>query len=202
MNKTPDFTSLVEEALKDHGKLRNIVSLLYHEDMAERLRAALALGEITRRDPELMLQRWQRIFRAFDDTMSCWGVAEALSEIARNMPKEHRGKLVNFLRGFKRDDCSCQGYIWGMCRICKIEGGRVNDFVPELLAFLDSQNICMRAQALWALGELERKEATERIRGFLKDANEVWIFEDDSAARKSIGTIAGEALKKMRAEQT
>lgn len=202
MNNIPNIAPLVEEALKDHGKLRNIVSLLYHEDMAERLRAALALGEITRRDPELMQQRWQRIFRAFDDTMSCWGVAEALAEIARNMPKEHRGKLVNFLRGFKRDDCSCQGYIWGMCRICKIEGGRVNDFVPELEAFLDSQNICMRAQALWALGELVRKESAERIRTFLKDVNEVWIFEDGSVSRKSIGTIAGEALKKMSADPT
>ena len=200
MTNTPDITPLVDEALKDHRKLRNIVSLLYHEDMAERLRAALALGEITRRDPELMQQRWERIFRAFDDTMSCWGVAEALAEIARNMPKEHRGKLVNFLRGFKRDDCSCQGYIWGMCRICKIEGGRVNDFVPELEAFLDSQNICMRAQALWALGELEIKDAAEKIKDFLGDANEVWIFEGDSAARKSIGTIAAEALKKMGAE--
>lgn len=200
MNNIPNIAPLVEEALKDHRKLRNIVSLLYHEDMAERLRAALALGEITRRDPELMQQRWQRIFRAFDDTMSCWGVAEAMAEIARNMPKEHRGKLVNFLRGFKRDDCSCQGYIWGMCRICKIEDGRVNDFVPELEAFLDSQNICMRAQSLWALGELARKEAAERIRAFLKDENEVWIFEDGSVSRKSIGMIAGEALKKMGAD--
>ena len=85
-----------------------------------------------------------------------------------------------------------------MCRICKIEGGRVNDFVPELEAFLDSQNICMRAQSLWALGELARKESAERIKAFLKDENEVWIFEDGSVARKSIGTIAGEALEKMR----
>jgi hypothetical protein len=202
MTNIPNITLLVDEVIKDHRKLRNIVSLLYHEDMAERLRAALALGGITRRDPELMQQRWQRIFRSFDDTMSCWGVAEALSEIARNMPGEHRGKLINFLRGFKRDDCSCQGYIWGMCRICRIERGQINDFVPEVEGFLDSQNICMRAQALWALGELERKEAAKKIKGFLGDKNEVWIFENDSVSRKSIGTIAGEALKKMGADPT
>ena len=57
MAETVEITSLVEEALRDHTKLRHIVSLLYHEDMAERLRAALALGEITRRNPALMLQR-------------------------------------------------------------------------------------------------------------------------------------------------
>jgi hypothetical protein len=199
MTNIPNFTGLVEEALRDHGKLRHIVSLLYHEDMAERLRAALALGEITRRDPELMRQRWERIFRSFDDTMSCWGVAEALSEIARNLPKQHRGKLVLFLRGLRRDDCSCQGYLRGMCRICRIDSERTKDFVTELEGFLDSQNICMRAQALRALGELEVKDAAARIRGFLKDTNEVWIFENESVARKSIGTIAKEALEKMRA---
>ncbi len=200
MTNIPDYTGLVEEALRDHGKLRHIVSLLYHENMAERLRAALALGEITRRDPELMRQRWERIFRSFDDTMSCWGVAEALSEIARNLPKQNRGKLVLFLRGLRRDDCSCQGYLWGMCRICRIESERTKDFVTDLEGFLDSQNICMRAQALWALGELEVKDAAARIRGFLKDTNEVWIFENESVARKRIGTIASEALEKMRAD--
>jgi hypothetical protein len=199
MTDSTDLTGLVEEALRDHGKLRHIVSLLYHEDMAERLRAALALGEITRRDPELMLQRWQRIFRSFDDTMSCWGVAEALAEIARNLPKRQRGALVLFLRGLRRDDCSCQGYLWGMCRICKIESDRTKDFAAELLEFLGSRNICMRAQALWALGELDIRDAADGIRGFLDDAEEVWIFENESVARKSVGAIAAEALKKMGA---
>ena len=66
MTDVPDFTSLIEEVLKDHGKLRNIVSHLYNEDMAQRFKAAQALGEITRCAPELMRQRSDRIFRAFD----------------------------------------------------------------------------------------------------------------------------------------
>jgi len=197
MTNIPDFASLVEEALKDHSKLRHIVSLLYSEDMAQRFKAAQALGEITRRDPELMRQRSDRIFRAFDDTMSCWGVAEAMAEIARNLPKQHRSKLLLFLRRLKRDDCSCQGYIWGMCRICKIEPERLKDFVSDLDGFLDSPNICMRAQTLWALGELGIKDKADRISCCLGDSNEVWIFENDSVTRKSIGAIAGEALKKL-----
>ena len=59
----------------------------------------------------------------------------------------------------------------------------------------------MRAQALWALGELEIKDAAARIKGFLTDENEVWIFENDSVSRKSINAIAGEALKKMSMDQ-
>jgi hypothetical protein len=84
-----------------------------------------------------------------------------------------------------------------MCRICKVEQGRLKDLVPELEGFLGSPNACMKGQAIWALGELGIRGASDRIRSFLKDPNEIWIFENDSVARKSIGTIADEALKKM-----
>jgi hypothetical protein len=188
---------LVEGALKDHRRLRNIVSLLYDEDMARRFTAAKALGEVARRDPELMKQRWERIFRAFDDTMSCWGAAEALGEVARNLP-EHRRKIVMFLRVFRKDECSCQGYIWGMCRICQVDGSMTRDFMPELAAFLESANVCMAGQAIWAAGELRMKDAEEKLKGFLDDTRETWIFENESVSRRKIREIAEEALKKLR----
>ncbi|HYA26692.1 MAG TPA: hypothetical protein VEE82_01715 [Thermodesulfovibrionales bacterium] len=188
--------SLAEEAIKDHSKLRNIIFLLYDENMVRRFSAARVLGEVARRAPELMMQKWERIFRAFDDTMSCWGAAEALGEVARNLP-QHRGKIMLFLRGFRRDECSCQGYIWGMCRICQVDREKISDFVPELKGFLLSQNICVTGQALWALGELGIKEVAWKIRGFLSDERETWIYQNDSVRRKTIGMIAGEALAKL-----
>ena len=197
MRKGPeDITELVEGVTRDHSKLRNIISLLYDEDMSRRFMAAKALGEIARQEPELMKQRWERIFRAFDDTMSCWGAAEALGEIGRNLP-QHRRKIILFLRGFRRDECSCQGYIWGMCRICQVERAVTGDFIQELEGFLDSRNVCMTGQALWSLGELRIKEAAEKIKGFLHDKRETWIFENEQVSLKSIGEIAGEALKKL-----
>jgi hypothetical protein len=87
---------LVDEAIRHPAKIRHIVSILYDDDMTRRFAAAKALGEIARREPELMKQRWERIFRLFDDTMSCWGAAEALGEIARNMPQQNRTKIVHF----------------------------------------------------------------------------------------------------------
>jgi len=128
--------------------------------------------------------------------MSCWGAAEALGEIGRNLP-QHRRKIILFLRGFRRDECSCQGYIWGMCRICQVERAVTGDFIQELEGFLDSRNVCMTGQALWSLGELRIKEAAEKIKGFLHDKRETWIFENEQVSLKSIGEIAGEALKKL-----
>ncbi len=86
-----------------------------------------------------------------------------------------------------------------MCRICKIERDRIDDFIPELNTFLDSRNICMRGQAVWALGELAVKAAAFRMHDLLHDSEEVWIFEHEAVVRKSIGTIAREALGKMGA---
>jgi HEAT repeat protein len=194
-----DTHLLVDEAIKDHRKIRNIVSLLYDEDITRRFTAVKALGEIAKREPELMKQRWERIFRSFDDTMSCWGAAEALGEIARNMPR-YRRKIVLFLRVFRKDDCSCQGYIWGMCRICQVDRDWINDFAPELEGFLNSSNVCIRGQALWALGELRIKEATGRIKDFLLDEGETWYYENEAVYRKRIGTIVEEALRKLEIE--
>jgi len=40
---------LVDEALRDHQKIKRIISLLYDQDMEKRLLGAKALGEIGRK---------------------------------------------------------------------------------------------------------------------------------------------------------
>ena len=163
---------LADEAIKYPSKIRQIVSLLYNDDMERRFVAVKALGAIAGREPELMSQRWERVFHSFDDTMSCWGAAEALGEIARNMPQQNRTRIIQFLRNFRRDDCSCMGYLWGMCRICQIDQRWVEGFVPKLQSLVLSANICIRGQALWALGELRIKEAAGRMKECLGDEGE------------------------------
>lgn len=193
-----DLAQLVEDVLREHGKIRKVISLLYDVDMEKRFLAAKALGEIARRNPELIKQRWGRIFYAFDDTMSCWGVAEGLGEIGRNMP-ELRGKIILFLRKFERDECSCQGYIWAVCRIGQVEPGRVREIIPDIVRFLDSENVCMVGQTIWALGELGEAGAAGKIRTFLGDGREMWLFDNDAVVVKTIGRIAEEALVKIDA---
>lgn len=55
----------------------------------------------------------------------------------------------------------------------------------------------MLGQTIWARGELEILEVTERIKGFLDNDREIWIYENDSVERKTIGEIAKEAVKKI-----
>jgi HEAT repeat protein len=103
-----------------------------------------------------------------------------------------------FLKNFRRDDCSCLGYIWGMCRICQIDRNEIQNFAPELEKFLHSLNICIRGQALWALGELGIKDAAGSIKNFLSDEGETWFYENEAACRGTIREIAEEALEKLK----
>jgi hypothetical protein len=100
-------------AAADRRHIKALVSGLYDGDMGRRIASARALGEISRRDPEYIRKMWPRIFYAFDDTMSCWGAAEGLGEIGRNVPRL-RDRIMLLLRKFQRDASSCQGYIWAV----------------------------------------------------------------------------------------
>ncbi|MFN3740187.1 MAG: DVU0298 family protein [Thermodesulfovibrionales bacterium] len=187
---------LVNDALKDHRNLKRIISLLYDVEMENRLLGAKALGELAKRDPESIKKRWNRIFYAFDDTMSCWGAAEALGEIGRNLP-EMRSRIVLFLRKFEKDEISCQGFIWAITRIGQVDREKIESLIPELIKFLDSEEPCLTGQAIWAIGELSIREAVEKIKGFLNDSREAWIYENDSVGNKKLCLIALETLDKI-----
>ncbi len=187
---------LVEDALRDHRNLKRIISLLYDTEMENRLLGARALGEIARREPESIKKRWNRIFYAFDDTMSCWGAAEALGEIGRNLP-EMRSRILLFLRKFEKDEISCQGFIWAVTRIGQVDREKIEPLIPELIKFLDSEEPCLIGQAIWAMGELRIKKTSDRIRSFLGDSRKTWLYENDSAVIKTLSLIAQEALNKL-----
>ncbi|GAB4388904.1 MAG: hypothetical protein Kow0025_11000 [Thermodesulfovibrionales bacterium] len=187
------------EEARIKGRIKALVSGLYDEDMGRRHASAVALGELARRAPGYVRKMWPRIFYAFDDTMSCWGAAEGVGEIGRNLPGL-RHKIIHLLKKFQRDRSSCQGYVWAVARIGQVDRESVREFVPGLAACLASDEPCMLGQALWALGELGVSDERERIRGFVGDPRETWIYENQGARLKTVGLIAAEALAKLEGQ--
>ena len=181
-------------------RLRQIIGGLYGVDMQKRFESAKALGLIAKDDPDTIEKTWNRIFYAFDDTMSCWGVAEGLGEIARNLPRL-RSKILALLRKFQEDESSCQGFIWAVCRIGQVDRKLVDDFIPDLKRAIDSGASCMIGQSLWAVGELGIVDGVSAANRFLNDGRETWIYENDSVRRMTLGEIANEALQKLQAVQ-
>lgn len=178
------------------NSIRDIVAGLYGVDMQKRFDAAMALGRLAKDDPDAVMRVWNRIFYAFDDTMSCWGAAEGLGEIARNMPGL-RTKILALLRKFAADEASCQGFVWAVCRIGQIDLKLIEDIIPDLDRASGSHAACMVGQSLWALGELRISGCEDRLRTFLEDDRETWLYENDAVRKKTIAEIAGEALKKI-----
>ncbi len=179
--------------------IRDIVTGLYGVDMQKRFDAALALGHLAKDDPDTVMRVWNRIFYAFDDTMSCWGAAEGLGEIARNMPAM-RTKILTLLRKFAADEASCQGFVWAVCRIGQADSKLIEDIIPDIERACASGAACMVGQSLWALGELGVSGCEDRLATFLQDTRETWLYENDAVRKKTIGEIAGEALSKLRSK--
>ncbi|NJD55856.1 MAG: hypothetical protein FIA94_05550 [Nitrospirae bacterium] len=177
--------------------IKAIVAGLYGVDMQKRFEAALALGRLANDDPDAVMRVWNRIFYAFDDTMSCWGAAEGLGEIARNMPRM-RTKILALLRKFAADESSCQGCVWAVCRICQVDRQLIEDIRPDLERASASPAACMVGQTLWALGELGMSGSEDRLKAFLEDTRATWLYENDAVRQKTVAEIAGEALKKLR----
>ena len=178
------------------NSIRDIVAGLYGVDMQKRFDAAMALGRLAKDDPDAVMRVWNRIFYAFDDTMSCWGAAEGSGEIARNMPGL-RTKILALLRKVAADAASCQGFVWAVCRIGQIDLKLIEDIIPDLDRASASHAACMVGQSLWALGELRISGCEDRLRTFLEDDRETWLYENDAVRKKTIAEIAGEALKKI-----
>jgi HEAT repeat protein len=88
----------------------------------------------------------------------------------------------------------------GDVRICQVDRNWIPEFVSELQEFLTSSNICIRGQALWALGELRIKGAAGSMKEFLRDEGETWYYENEEVRKKQIRTIAEEALGKLAVE--
>ncbi len=194
-----EIDSLALEAIGDKKAFKHVISLLYDMEMEKRLAAAKALGEIARIRPDIIRRRWDRIFYAFDDTMSCWGAAEALGEIGRNMP-EIRGKILLLLRKFEKDETSCQGYIWAICRIAQVDMERALEFMPEIVGFINEKDACLKSQAIWASGELRIQDALESIEKNINDMREVKIYTSDSVEKTTISLLARKVLEEIKAQ--
>ncbi len=179
---------------RDH--IRDIVAGLYGIDMQKRFEAAISLGRLAKDSPDEVMRLWTRIFYAFDDTMSCWGAAEGLGEIARNVPGV-RTKILALLRKFAADGASCQGFVWAVCRIGQVDRQLIEDIIPDLERASASPAACMVGQSLWALGELGISGSEDKMRALLGDTRETWLYENDGVRKKTLAEIAGEALKKL-----
>ncbi len=185
-----------EKGSTRRDSIRDIVAGLYGVDMQKRFDAALALGRLSKDDPETVMRVWNRIFYAFDDTMSCWGAAEGLGEIARNMPRM-RSKILALLRKFAADEASCQGFVWAVCRIGQVDSKLIEGIIPDIERASGSAAACMVGQSLWAFGELGVCGCEDKLKAFLDDTRETWLYENDAVRKKTLGEIANEALKKL-----
>jgi len=173
---------------------RTIFRLLCREGDVMAWRTAEALGDwvarIRPRDPDYAQEILRRLAWSLNDESGStpWMSAEAMAEIgvgALDLIEPFVGIILSHYH-----DVAPRGAIWAAGRIGPLRPDWFQDFIPDLLAALDSLEPTIRGHAVWALGRLGIAIPEEKSALLANDAATFWIYRDGELVAATVSEIS------------
>lgn len=146
-----------------------------------------------------------------------WGAPEAMAEIMvhhQGLAEEYIHMLISYMRedgeelfqdgNYLEHELLQRGLLWGIARLAEtrpemlLERQASADVIPYLL----SGDAVVRGLAAKSLGLLKASVAVDQLESMLKDREEVRFFEDGAMRTATVAKLAGEALARIRTEET
>ncbi len=204
--------AMAEIARLEKRKVVNcLISALCNCDPLIKWRAVSALGMVTASladdDPESARIIMRRFMWMLNDESGGigWGVPESMAEIMachEGMASEYAPILVSYLRedgNFLEYEPLQRGLLWGIGRLGSVRAQLLKALgvCRYLPGFLGSQDVEVRAMAVWACGVLGLKSVDNLIVALVNDSERILFYLDGTLTEKSVGEIAGEALEKL-----
>ena len=203
--REPDFLDRLNTVTSFPDKLvaKTLISFLCDSDETVRWRAVTAMGEIADRivrksiEDSRVLMR-QLIWNLNEESGGIgWGCPEAMGEImARNpaLAREFSGLLVSYITpgdNYLGHEPLLQGVLWGIGRLAR--GGTVNleEALPHLAAFAQSDDPVSRGLAVWAVSIIDKNRLKDLPAALFKDDREIRIYEDGRIETRRISRMAG-----------
>lgn len=199
--KEKKVLELVDMAEQDTRAIMVLHRLLYSADEGVRWQAVEMLGRVAGKiadtNPRSISDLLRRLlYSSTDSAASSWGALEAVGEIISNRP-DIFGGFTPPLLSFLEDETSRVGVLWAMGRIGKTRPDLIRKIIPHLLSFLNDPEPSIRGHAAWALGMIGVVEAKEQLKKLKNDHHVITIYEDEKIKKKTIGSIAKEAMERI-----
>lgn len=174
---------------------------LYSADDQMRWQAVEILGRVAGKiadtNPKSISNLLRRLlYSSTDSAASSWGALEAVGEIISNRP-DIFGGFTPPLLSFLEDETSRAGVLWAVGRIGKTKPDLIRKIIPYLLSFLNDLKPSIRGHAAWALGMIGMMETKEELKKLKNDHHVITIYEDGKIQKKTVGSIANEAIEKI-----
>jgi hypothetical protein len=208
--KQKDFESLSRWAEEHGGKITNALkAFLMETDEEMKWAAVRALGIVTAHIYELDEEQAKKVLRQLIWDLNeesggiGWGMPEAFGEILAMVPalrREYAGLLVSYIgRGpcFIENEFLQKGVLWGLGRIKQIEDPLKREALPFFLKALKHKDPGFRGTAVWALGEMEMREAAPYLKGLQRENEMIKLFTNEKFQEKPLSQWLEEALDKL-----
>ena len=202
-----NFEQAVEtmRSLPGRRVINPLFSFLCSMEPQIRWRAIKAIGEvvtsIAREDMESARVIMRRMIWNLNDESGGigWGMPEAMGEVmARHegLAREYVNILLSYIRkngNFLEHEPLQRGVLWGLARLAQTRPELVNQAVPDLQAFLTSEDATLRGLAAWAIGLLGAGQDIPDLEILKSDDTEVTLCLNGTERKYRISELARKA---------
>jgi len=191
-----------------------LFSFLLSSEEQTRWRAITAMGAVVAHLAETDMESARIIMRRLmwslnDESGGIgWGAPEAMGEIIAShggLAQEYVRVLISYIRedgNFLEYEPLQRGALWAVGRVAQSRSDLVQDAVPHLLPYLASTDASVRGLATWTVGLLGAEGARPPLEALLEDETEVSLYLDRQLVRRSVGSLAKEALASTKRHAT
>jgi hypothetical protein len=195
-----DYDSIIRLSDKHPPILRFLISMTYDKGDVTSWRAMEAVGKLTSRmsaeRARHVIQRLLWMMRE-ESGSNAWSAAEIIGEIIRNNPDPFED-IVPVLMSFHEEDFLRPGVLFAISRIAKVRPDLVAPFSSILLAYLESPRPEERGLALFAIGNIGKKEHLSEIERLLDDNKAFSYYDGESLVERHLMDVAAVTIKTIQ----
>ena len=206
------------EKYDEWGLVNPLFSALYRPEEMLRWHTVTIFGEVVARlaakDMEAARVVMRRYLWSLNDESGGigWGAPEAMAEAMYHhdgLCEEYLHMLISYMRPdgpLEHQDGNFlelpelqRGLLWGIGRLAQKRPGLLlkKNVVPDLRAYLASDDATVRGHAVQALGHLGAGEAEAEIRQLQDDTHSVRLYRDGTISVVTVAELAVEALGRV-----
>lgn len=206
----------------EQGLVNPLFSALYRPEEMLRWHTVTIFGEVLSRLADRNMEAARIVMRRYlwslnDESGGIgWGAPEAMAEAMYHhdgLCDEYLHMLISYMRPdgpLEHQDGNYlelpelqRGLLWGIGRLAEKRADLLleRNVVPDLLAYLSSQDATVRGLAAKALGLLGGSGFGEELQPLLGDGRPVRLYGDGRISVVTVSELATEALKQSRALQ-
>jgi len=155
-----DFHRLLRLIDEEKDLVRVLLGLLYERERLISWRAiealALVVAEGMERRPEMARDLIRRLLWSLNDESggTGWNAPQAIGAIIATNPAG-LAEYIPIMFSFREDPSLTEGVLWGLAAVARARPDLVRPYVSEIWAYSSSPDEQVRAQAWWALYNVE-----------------------------------------------